>query len=507
MATLLSTLVGGTGSSGSDDDAREFKNFSVYAGMWHSWPTSTMEFSSSYIDGYTNDSLSGATESRFLTAAHTFTIPSGVTKVRITCIGAGGGGGSRQGQNYNAGGGGGGGAFAMGEFTVSAGEQLEVNPGKSGRSHAYNYQASGGTTTCVGAGSIAAAEISLSANGGVGGSASSAGSGATTKSVSGTRLIAGTDITSDGGNGGSGSTAAFGFGPEGYGGGGGGAAGFVLGGGGSGSNMSNNGGYSAFGGGGGAVGGFNGGSWPFGQASTSNWDYWAPAGAGAAANGADGSTQNASTPGGVGRQGTAGGTALGKHSSFHADGVRTGKNSPGSQLVADNSPGTGNSGPGGVDAYLAKKGGGADFTTYEKTFAYGPLASAYSSGGGGANGYSSYPYSYPGGHAGPGGGGGGAACYNQNAYPVRVTDGGYTRFDFEKGQFIHHITPDPNFFYGCWGGNSGVLGGGGGGGGYFGDGGSAGFGGGGGGAGGHYGSSYHGYGGYGGTGLVLIEWA
>ena len=121
MATLLSTLVGGTGSSGSDEDAREFKNFAIYAGMWHSWPQSQMEFNTSYIDGYANDSLQGAYESRFLSSNHTLTIPSGVTKVRITCIGAGGGGGTRSGQHYNGGGGGGGGAFAMGEFNVSAG--------------------------------------------------------------------------------------------------------------------------------------------------------------------------------------------------------------------------------------------------------------------------------------------------------------------------------------------------------------------------------------------------
>ena len=505
MATLLSTLVGGSGSSGSDDDAREFKNFAVYAGMWHSWPQSAMDFSSSYIDGYTNDSLSGAYESRFLTSSHTLTIPSGVTKVRITCIGAGGGGGTRAGQHYNAGGGGGGGAFAMGEFNVSAGEQLLVNPGKSGRATQYNYQANGGTTTCIGTGTLTTNEISVSANGGTGGSQSSPGSGATTKSVSGSRLISGTNVTANGGAGGSGSTASFGFGPEGYGAGGGGAAGFVLGNGGSGSNMSNNGGYSSFGGGGGAVGGYSGGSWPFGQASTNNQDYWAPAGAGAGQNGENGSSQSTATKGGNGRFGTLGGQKQAKYGSYHLDADREGANSPGQNLVASNSGGSG-AAPTGVDQYLSSKQSTSSFVTFPKSFAYGPLAVAYSSGGGGGNGYSSYPYSHPGGHAGPGAGGGGGAAYNQNPYGAHVGDNGNTRFDLSKGQFCDYHQ-NVNFAYGSWGGNAGILGGGGGGGGYFGDGGCAGFGGGGGGAGGHYNSGHHGYGGYGGSGLVLIEWA
>ena len=116
----------------------------------------------------------------------------------------------------------------MGEFNVSAGEQLLVNPGKSGRATQYNYQANGGTTTCIGTGTLTTNEISVSANGGTGGSQSSPGYGATTKSVSGSRPISGTNVTANGGAGGSGSTASFGFGPEGYGAGGGGAAGFVL---------------------------------------------------------------------------------------------------------------------------------------------------------------------------------------------------------------------------------------------------------------------------------------
>ena len=393
----------------------------------------------------------------------------------------------------------------MGEFTVNPGDQLQINPGKSGRATQYNYQANGGTTTVVGAGAITSSNISVRANGGTGGSSNSPGSGATTKQVSGTRLISGTDVTANGGAGGSGSTQSFGFGPEGYGGGGGGAAGFVLGNGGIGSNMSGNGGYSSFGGGGGAVGGFNGGSWPFGSASTNNQDYWAPGGAGAGANGDDGTQQTAATKGGKGRFGTLGGQKMSKYSSYHIDGDREGANSDGQNLVASNS-GAGGGNPTGADAYLSTKQNATSFVTFEKSFAYGPLAVAYSSGGGGGNGYSSYPYSHPGGHAGPGAGGGGGAAYNQNPYGSHVGDSGNIRFEFIKGQFCDYHQ-NTNFAYGSWGGNAGILGGGGGGGGYYGDGGSAGFGGGGGGAGGHYHPSHQGYGGYGGTGLVLIEWA
>ena len=61
----------------------------------------------------------------------TWTVPDGVEKVRITCIG-GGGGGSSYSSTYYGGPGGGGGSFASGEFTVTANQQLTVTCGHGG---------------------------------------------------------------------------------------------------------------------------------------------------------------------------------------------------------------------------------------------------------------------------------------------------------------------------------------------------------------------------------------
>lgn len=62
-------------------------------------------------------------------SSYSFTVPSGITKVRVRCFGAGGGGG-----NSGAYAGGGGGGFSIGEFDVVAGDSYTVTVGQGGTS-------------------------------------------------------------------------------------------------------------------------------------------------------------------------------------------------------------------------------------------------------------------------------------------------------------------------------------------------------------------------------------
>lgn len=84
--------------------------------------------------------------------AWVFTVPAGVTRISMVCVGAGGRGGTyRSGSSYRAGGGGGGGGLGYkNNVAVSPGEQLtiEVGSGVSGTGHSRVSR--GGVVLCAG---------------------------------------------------------------------------------------------------------------------------------------------------------------------------------------------------------------------------------------------------------------------------------------------------------------------------------------------------------------------
>ena len=98
---------------------------------------------------------------RSFPANDTFTIPTGVTKIRVRVVGAGGGG-------KNAGTGGGGGGYAHGVFNVTPGTPYAITVGTGG---------TGGTSPTAGGTSSLGALIS--ATGGGAGQASAAAVGGT----------------------------------------------------------------------------------------------------------------------------------------------------------------------------------------------------------------------------------------------------------------------------------------------------------------------------------------
>lgn len=489
MSFALSTILG---TASGDDSEKEFDTYAIWAGR-----------NPLYTSGYRyNDSASdlGAESFNVTGSQETWTVPAGVSKIRITTIGGGGSGGTRHGNNYHGGGGGGGGAFATAEYTVSAGDQLNVRaPNAASHATDHTHQYNGGQAYVQSA-SDSGAAINISANGGTGGSGYSAGGGSSTKQASGSALISGTSITADGGSGGQGSTLSFGFGPEPYGAAGGGAAGYVVGNGGSGAS-NNAGGYSTFSSGGGAIGGYSGGAWSGGGSSTSNHNYTAGSGAGSGENGVAGSTNstpkkggdgsNSDFPGGKYPQETGSWTPSNFAEGSGANAKRETGGAGGSSNAFFDNAGSGGSGGGGP-----------------KTYAWPLMAKAYQGGGGGGNGYSSYQYTHRGGDGGVGGGGGGGGCYQTQAWGSHANNNGYTYFDYAMGCY----RPSDSGYayqpmgYNARGGHAGAFAGGGGGGGYYGDGGGGGYGGGGGGGGGHFQGSSHGYGGMAGPALVVIEW-
>jgi hypothetical protein len=107
-----------------------------------------------------------------------FTVPSNVYKLKITCIGGGGGGGTGPIQSglYTAGAGGGGGGASIGIFTVSPGASYTVQVGAGG---AYNNNGSNSSVSGTG--------ISISGNGG------------SAASTSGTSAVVGSGGTASGG--------------------------------------------------------------------------------------------------------------------------------------------------------------------------------------------------------------------------------------------------------------------------------------------------------------------
>ena len=283
MPIQLSSLIP---SGGSVEDNREFKN-------WQDWVGNSNDGHSNI--GQATRVVLGQTVNRRPGGSATFTVPSGVTKIRVTCIGGGGGGGN-YGSTYYGGKGGGGGCFASGEYTVSPGDQLSVTVGVGGGGHKSSggYGGNGGTSS-VTDNSTGGSNIAVSAGGGSGGYyQNQGGGGASSHSVSGNSLVSGSTVGGHGGSAGEGSSYAFGFGPEGYGSGGGGAAGSFLGNGGQGGS-GHNGGYTYSAGGGGGIGGSGGRGYGAEVNSASNqYQDHAGAGGGSAGNG-EGSTYNNSS--------------------------------------------------------------------------------------------------------------------------------------------------------------------------------------------------------------------
>ena len=201
---------------------------------------------------------SGVGQSLF-TSSGTFTVPSGVTKMAVLCVGGGGSGGWDSGGSstgyVTGGGGGGGGALAWANINCTAGQTFAVTVG-SGGSTGYNQDGSAGGNS-----SVVRNSDSLNictANGGSGGGRQSGLGGNGSGGAGGTRSYGShSDIlATGGGNGGNGGSGSRGYEfPDYY---------YYQGAGGGAGGYSGNGGYGASGGGGtggsGAGGGGAGGS-------------------------------------------------------------------------------------------------------------------------------------------------------------------------------------------------------------------------------------------------------
>lgn len=497
MSILLSALLGTTEDA---DDLREFKNFQD----WYSYYVAGSDGTNQYTLPDSTRTANGQSVSRRIPSSGTttWTVPSGVNKVRISCVGAGGGG-SYYWSTYYGGCGGSGGGFASGEFTVSPGATLNISVGKAG-GYPYTNGAYGGTG---GTASVSGTGISVSATGGGGSYSYSTVGTPGTGSVSGANLISGTNLTASGGYGGSGSAQAFGFGPEGYGAGGGGSAGSYKGNGYNGAG-GNQGGYSYCSGGGGGIGGA--GAVGYGSQTSAVYNSWGGGGGGSNGPGVAGTSNTTAwnpsggpgTSSSVGTNGVLNVAGQGDYTGYSSDiwysrktGSRYGDGE--STLIAGNQYEASYSESGGSLAYKPKSfngvlglcigGGGAGAPVYDNNFGN---------------------YNHSAGDGGSGGGGGGAAGVTTtwNSADRNIT----SYHEFDPANMAWRVKPASRNVNGQringYGGNGGALGGGGGSAAYA-AGGCGGIGGGGGGGGGHYsGGSYYGQGGIGGPGYVLIEW-
>ena len=539
MTVLLSTLIG-AGAGDEAVDNREFKNYQDWYGYYaggqgdgHNFATPQSTRDAGNADGGTG---TGAQNRRAVdNSTFTWTVPTGVSKVRITCLGGGGGGGHYRSHYYGDAGGSGGG-FASGEYNVTAGENLTIFVGRGGWG---KYRTTGwgasGQDTYVQAVSGGSGHINVQAGGGGRGyhqtSVDPPGSG----TVSGSDLVAGTNLAYTGGRGGYGSPNGFGWGPEGYPSGGGGSCASYKGNGYRGGN-GDNGGYSFGAGGGGGIGGRGGDV--SGNNSPSNNEFWAAGGGGSNGQGTawtpSGPQSSYNSKGGDGAgfvtadggggytgQGFKnvagqGGTPMynGYNSSnwfYESGGSRYGDG----YAAAYNQFSAGGGGGGGANQYEqgftgSPSGGGATSYPSAKCF-NGVLGRLFGGGGAGA------PRSdanfgsncFSGGQGGAGAGGGGAASTetnNQNDYTNWASYNTFSVTDLAWYTNDNKLDAN-NYRLNGNGGHGGALGGGGGGNSRQGAmGGAGGIGAGGGGCHGHYEPSGEGLSGAGGPGYVLIEW-
>jgi hypothetical protein len=96
-------------------------------------------------------SSSGGIRGQLFTASGTFTVPSGVTSLKVTAVGGGGGGGAGTAGNPITGGGGGGGAVCVGYVTVTSGASVAVTVGQGGTGGTFGtITAPSGGNTIVG---------------------------------------------------------------------------------------------------------------------------------------------------------------------------------------------------------------------------------------------------------------------------------------------------------------------------------------------------------------------
>ncbi len=527
---------GGSSSSSNIIDNRDFKT-------WQDFFAQTYNGDGSGTDNntITQDSRvvteGGSAINRAITGATTWTVPTGVTKIRITCIGGGGGGGIYAGIYYGGDAGGGGG-FATGEFTVTPGETLTINAGAGGGGKwtSGGWGSGGGATTVIDD-TNSGSSISVTGGGGLGGYYANTGSNTGgTGAISGSNLVSGTDFVSNGGKGGYGSPTAYGFGSTGYGGGGGGSAGSFLGNGYEGG-RAQDGGYNYSSAGGAGIGGSGG----AGQGSSTPTCYTSVSGSGGGSAG----------PGKGGGKGWSGYPAATTTYSFYESDALGGPGLAAAPFIGDYVDSHMSvSGLGGMpclfeedsQSWLRSKGArygdgeatspGGDaaghfselakqralkYTSMSEQFLIlkpkhfnGVLGRLWGGGGGGAlSANLTYgQYCRSGGDGGSGGGGGGAMGVTTSWAGGNIDYNTYAEWDPANMAWRTNDSAMVTFGYvgnGC-GGHGGALGGGGGSAptAYAGNGG---IGGGGGGGGGHdSGSSYIPRGGSGGPGYVLIEW-
>ena len=172
-----------------------------------------------YSDVSVASSYAGVASTQF-TSSGTFTVPTGITKVKVTVVGGGGGGGSGSGSGagYGCGGNGGGGGGAAIKYLsgLTPGNTLTVTVG------------SAGGTSSVASGTQTITTISATGAGGIGSNGDinirggAGGSGGSTPANSGINVQGGNGGTSIMGGGGAGGSSSVGAAGGAYGGGGGG---------------------------------------------------------------------------------------------------------------------------------------------------------------------------------------------------------------------------------------------------------------------------------------------
>ena len=541
----------------------------VYSSYGITLPTSTRDPGS---DVKVNGNAVGAQQQRLSRADSggatvDWTVPDGVEKVRITCIGGGGGGGSYTG-HYYGGCGGGGGSFASGEYTVAEGDTLRIVAGHGGFGGYGQTGGTGGTTTVQDVdGGTVGAKVNLSAEGGHGGNwAQGYGDGGDEVTVSGSSLLAGNQYKYAGGNGGRGAWNYNSYGNDGHVSGGGGSAGSMYGhgfrggegrayqtgfhcahSGGGGIGGAGGHGVAAYrgddhgpcagGGGGGSAGpGQNGNRSPV-DGDVSNYFPWGPSGGDGGAGLADGvhvagyidimpEVHGRSGAKGSSRNELDGETDV-EHDGYmiQMSGARYGDGEQAHPTAGWD-----------VDALTLSRGPytrvqqnnfGARPTNTEIEYKAkswnGVLGRLW--GGGGAGGGDTHANTAHmqsnGGEGGSGGGGGGATQYQYYGGPSSNVQYGKEMFAWDWANMAwrwtnkHRIGSAPglvttgtdyDYSRSAYGGHGGALGGGGASGNYGCEGGYGGIGGGGGGGSNTYNPPYPGSGGHGGVGYVLIEW-
>lgn len=154
----------------------------------------------------------GFSNMQVFTASGTFTIPAGITKVKVTVVGGGGNGANAQG-SYNVSigsfGGGGGGASIKVVTGLISGNTVSVTVGGAGATSSFGAfcSATGGGTPLGGLG--ASGDINISGGGGEGGSTSAGGAGGSSILGGGAASVQLTDTRRVGGQYGGGGSGGF----------------------------------------------------------------------------------------------------------------------------------------------------------------------------------------------------------------------------------------------------------------------------------------------------------